>query len=121
MKQVKLTKKINKATVFLQDIGLLDTSNSPKKLHWLHTKLLQTYDNDEILSSPLYTILEAYPPGSMLVDTDGAYWVRRATAAVTDTDLLLSKTKKHTMNKNTCSQYLLHQQMMLLLIHHYLG
>ena len=31
----------------------------------------------------MYTILETYPPDSMLVDTDGAYWVRRATAAIT--------------------------------------
>ena len=76
-------KKINEATVLLQNIGLLDRRSNPKKLHWLHTKLLQTCDNDELLSSPLYTILETYPPGSMLVDTDGAYWVRRATAAIT--------------------------------------
>ena len=76
-------KKINEATVLLQDIGLLDRHSNPKKLHRLHTKLLQTCDNDELLSSPLYTILETYPPGSMLVDTDGAYRVRRATAAIT--------------------------------------
>ena len=76
-------KKINEATVLLQNIGLLDRRSNLKKLHWLHTKLLQTCDNDELLSSPLYTILETYPPGSMLVDTDGAYWVRRAIAAIT--------------------------------------
>ena len=75
--------RISEANIVLQEIGLLDRCNRPKKLHWLHTKLLQTHNNDEILSSHLYTILEAYPPGSMLVDTDGAYWVRRATAAVT--------------------------------------
>ena len=45
-------KKINEATVLLQDIGLLDRRSNPKKLHWLHTKLLQTCDNDELLSSP---------------------------------------------------------------------
>ena len=75
--------KISEANIVLQDIGLLDGCNRPEKLHWLHTKLLETHNNDEILSSPLYAILEAYPPGSMLGDTDGAYWVRRATAAVT--------------------------------------
>ena len=75
--------RISEANIVLQEIGLLDRCNKPKKFHWLHTKLLQTHNNDEILSSPLYTILETYPPGSMLVGTDGAYWVRRATAAVT--------------------------------------
>ena len=33
------------------------------------------------------------------------------------TNLLLQKTRKHTQSKTTCSGYLLHQQMMLLLIH----
>ena len=73
---------IDQATTVLQSIGLLDKS---QKLHWLYTKLLQTHDSDidEILSSPLYRMLETYPPGSMLLDTAGTYWVRRATAAVT--------------------------------------
>ena len=75
--------RISEANIVLQEIGLLDRCNRPEKLHWLHTKLLQTHNSDEILSSSLYTILEAYPPGSMLVNTDGAYWVRKATAAVT--------------------------------------
>ena len=75
--------QIDQATAVLQDIGLLDTSSKSQKLHWLHTKLLQTHDSDEIPSSPLYTMLDTYPPGSMLLDTAGTYWVRRATAAVT--------------------------------------
>ena len=33
-------KTINEATVLLQDIDLLDKRSNPKKLHWLHTKLL---------------------------------------------------------------------------------
>ena len=31
----------------------------------------------------MYVMLERYPPGSMLVDGNGTYWVRRATAAIT--------------------------------------
>jgi len=75
--------EIDEATAVLQDIVLLDTSSIPQKLHWFHAKLLHTHNNDEILSSPLYAMLETYPPGSMLVDIAGTYWVRRATAAVT--------------------------------------
>ena len=68
----------------MKDIGLFDSStNRPQKLHRLYTKLLQTYSNDEIQSSAIYGILERYPPGSMLADNNGTYWVRRANAAVT--------------------------------------
>ena len=45
--------------------------------------MLQTCNNHKLLSFPLYTILATYPPDSMLVDTNGTYWVRRATTAVT--------------------------------------
>ena len=41
------------------------------------------YSNDEIQSCALYNMLERYPPGSMLADSNGTYWVRRANAAVT--------------------------------------
>jgi len=75
--------EIDEAIAVLQDVGLMDTSSKPQKLHWLHAKLLHTHNNDEILSSPLNAMLETYPPGSMLVVTDGTYWIRRATAAVT--------------------------------------
>ena len=76
--------ELAEALTILKDIGLFDSStNRPKKLHWLHTKLLQTYSNDEIQSSAIYGILERYPPGSMLADSNGTYWVRRANAAVT--------------------------------------
>ena len=76
--------ELTEALTILKDIGLFDSStNRPKKLHWLHTKLLQTYSNDEIQSSAIYGILERYPPGSMLADSNGTYWVRRANAAVT--------------------------------------
>ena len=73
---------IDQATTVLQNIGLLGKS---QKLHWLHAKLLQAHDSDidNILSTPLCTMLETYPPGSMLLDTAGTYWVRRATAAIT--------------------------------------
>ena len=68
----------------LKDSGLFNSStNRPEKLHWLYTKLLQTYSNDEIQSSATYVMLERYPPGSMLVDGNGTYWVRKATGAVT--------------------------------------
>jgi len=66
-----------------QDIGLFDANSKLQNLHWLHAKLLNIHDSDEKLSSPLYAMLETYPPSSMLVDTAGTYWVRRATAAVT--------------------------------------
>ena len=76
--------ELTEALTILKDIGLFNTStNKPEKLHWLHTKLLQTYSNDKIQSSAIYGILERYPPGSMLADSNGTYWVRRATAAVT--------------------------------------
>ena len=76
--------ELTEALAILKDSGLFNSStNRPEKLHWLHTKLLQTYSNDEIQSSAIYVMLERYPPGSMLVDSNGAYWVRKATGAVT--------------------------------------
>ena len=76
--------KLTEALAILKDIGLFNSStNRPEKLHWLHTKLLQTYSNDEIQSSAIYVMLERYPPGSMLADSNGTYWVRKATGAVT--------------------------------------
>ena len=76
--------EIEEAIAVLKDIGLLDTNGKPQKLHWLHVKLLETHDSDDdILSSPLYVMLETYPPGSMLVDATGSYWVRKATAGIT--------------------------------------
>ena len=45
--------------------------------------LVEYTTSDEIVSSPLNVMLKTHPPGSMLVDTAGKYWVRRATAAVT--------------------------------------
>ena len=72
------------ALTILKNIGLFNSStDKPEKLHWLHAKLLQTFNNDEIQSCALYNVLEKYPPGSMLVDSNGTYWVRRANAAVT--------------------------------------
>ena len=62
--------ELTEALTILKDIGLFNTStNKPEKLHWLHTKLLHTYSNDEIQSSAIYGILERYPPGCMLADT----------------------------------------------------
>ena len=76
--------ELTEALAILKDSGLFNSStNRPEKLHWLHTKLLQTYSNDKIQSSAIYVMLERYPPGSMLVDSNGTYWVRKATGAVT--------------------------------------
>ena len=76
--------ELTEALAILKDIGLFNSStNRPEKLHWLRTKLLQTYSNDEIQSLAIYVMLERYPPGSMLVDSNGTYWVRKATGAVT--------------------------------------
>ena len=76
--------ELTEALAILKDSGLFNSStNRPEKLHWLHTKLLQTYSKDEIQSSAIYVMLERYPPGSMLVDSNGTYWVRKATGAVT--------------------------------------
>ena len=76
--------ELTEALAILKDSGLFNSStNRPEKLHWLHTKLLQTYSNDEIQSLAIYVMLERYPPGSMLVDSNGTYWVRKATGAVT--------------------------------------
>ena len=56
----------------LRDIGLFNSStNRPEKLHWLHTKLLQTHNNNEIPSTPMYIMLENHPPGSMVPDQNG--------------------------------------------------
>ena len=76
--------ELTEALAILKEIGLFNSSsNRPEKLHWLHTKLLQTYSNDEIQSSAIYVMLERYPPGSMLADGNGTYWVRKATGGVT--------------------------------------
>ena len=42
--------RISEANIALQDICLLDGCNRPEKLLWFHTKLLETRNNDEILS-----------------------------------------------------------------------
>ena len=65
----------------LIDASLISKANKP---HWLHANLM-TYDNDivSITSSPLYKMLDTYPPGTMLKDKTGHFWVRRARAAVT--------------------------------------
>ena len=43
---------------------------------------------DNIKSSSLYRMLEAYPAGTMLKDISGHFWVRRARAAIRGIDLL---------------------------------
>ena len=76
--------ELAECNTILRDIGLFNsTTNRPEKLHWLHIKLLQAHNNDEISSTPMYIMLENHPPGSMVPDQNGTYWVRRATAAVT--------------------------------------
>ena len=40
-------------------------------------------EENEITVTPLYIMLQAHPPGSMLMDTDSNYWIRRARACVT--------------------------------------
>ena len=76
--------ELAECNAILRDIGLFNSStNRPEKLHWLHIKLLQAHNNDEIPSTPMYIMLENHPPGSMVPDQNGTYWVRRATAAVT--------------------------------------
>ena len=77
---------ITTATNMLADAGLLDSTfivNANERLHWLHTKLLQKYSEEEITNCPLYSMLEMYPPGTMLPDSNGTFWVRRARAAIT--------------------------------------
>ena len=76
---------ITEATSLLTDIDLLNSKvlKQPTKLHWLHSKLLQKFNNSEIRTSPLYSMLSNYPAGSMLADTNGDCWIRRASAAVT--------------------------------------
>ena len=52
----------------LKDAGLLESSqiHRASKPHWLHDKILQNYDDENISSSPLYKMLEMYPAGSMV-------------------------------------------------------
>ena len=64
----------------LSECNLVDKANKP---HWLHLKLLECFNDDEIISSPLYKMLEKFPAGSMLKDIAGNYWIRRAKAAIT--------------------------------------
>ena len=103
----------------LCDIGLFNSStNRPEKLHWLHTKLLQTHNNNEILSTPMYFMLDNHPPGSMVPDQKGTYWVRRATAAVTKHRFI---TVEDRVNRNICSLFPLLQMTVSSLNHHHLG
>ena len=77
---------ITKATTLINNAELLDDEFVAKfkvKLHWLHKKLLMCNEENEITVTPLYIMLQAHPPGSMLMDTDGNYWIRRARACVT--------------------------------------
>ena len=60
-------------------MSLIDKAN---KFHWLHAQLLESYNDDNISSTPLYKMLEKYPAGSMLKDAEGNFWVRRARAAI---------------------------------------
>ena len=57
--------ELAECNVILRDIGLFNsTTNRPEKLHWLHIKLLQAHNNDEIPSTLMYIMLENHPPGS---------------------------------------------------------
>ena len=60
--------------------SLIDKANKP---HWLHAKLIECYNDEHIIDSPLCKMLEMFPAGTMLKDNAGNYWVRRARAAVT--------------------------------------
>ena len=62
---------------------LIDKANKP---HWLHAKVLESCDDEGITTLPLYKMFEMfemYPPGTMLKDVTGNYWVCRARAAIT--------------------------------------
>ena len=69
----------------LEEVGLLECNlvDKANKPHWLHLKLLECFNDDKIISSPLYKMLEKFPAGSMLKDIAGNYWIRRAKAAIT--------------------------------------
>ena len=111
--------ELTEVLTILKDIGLFDSlTNKLLKLHWLHTKLLQTYGNDEIQSSAIYSILEWYPPGSMLADSNGMYWVRRATAANTRHRFIMIDDQRPLTNINICSQYPLLQLTVLSMNYH---
>jgi len=74
---------IDKATALLNNAELAEDELVAKfhgKLHWLNEKLLMS---DELTETPLYKMLQAYPPGSMLIDTVGSFWIQRAHACVT--------------------------------------
>ena len=61
--------ELAECNAILRDIGIFNCkTNRPEKLHWLHIKLLQAHDNDEIPSTPMYIMLENHPPGSMVPD-----------------------------------------------------
>ena len=62
------------AEQILQDTELNDLSDSLAVSHWLMRVGL---------SERLRQVLEQFPPGSMLKDKEGRYWVRRATMAIT--------------------------------------
>ena len=66
----------------LLDYNLIDKANKP---HWLYESLIIDHDGigDNIKSSSLYRMLEAYPAGTMLKDISGHFWVCRARAAIT--------------------------------------
>ena len=75
-----------KATTLINNAELLDDEFVAKfkvKLHSLHKKLLMCNEENEITVTALYIMLQAHPPGSMLMDTDGNYWIRRARVCVT--------------------------------------
>ena len=60
------------------ETSLVDKANKP---HWLHAKLLQHYDDENVCTSPLYKMFEMHPTGTMLKDINGNFWIRRAKAA----------------------------------------
>ena len=74
-----------KCIEILKDAGLLEPTliDKANKPHWLHAKLLESCDDESITTLPLYKMFEMYPPGTMLKDVTGNYWVCRARAAIT--------------------------------------
>ena len=77
---------ITKAKTLLNDAKLLEKDFVAKlsiKPNWLHKSLLMHNKENEIKETPLYLMLQSYPPGTMLSDTVGNYWIRRARACVT--------------------------------------
>ena len=52
--------------------------------HMLYANMMIHHDGiDSITTSSLYKMLENYPAETMLKDTNGNFWVRRARAAIT--------------------------------------